>query len=177
MIYKKIILAFSVLTIFISCKKEGSHDSDLPEKPVELFKVGLDLVIQKDDSLQVFYKDIADKDWKSYNSVTNFVKGSPVVQQVLFKLPEDVVPKEIRIDFGTNIDQAPIEIRNFKMEYIKKTFQAKDTMFFQYFMPNDQIQYSRNTAIAKPIYKKGTTYDPLFLPREVLLVEIDKLLK
>ncbi len=177
MINKNAIILFGALMILFSCKKETKIDTEAITKPIETFKVELDLVVQEDDSLELFYKEFSDDDWKSYHVVTSPVKGSAFVQQVLFNLPENVVPSEIRLDFGTNKNQKPIAIKNFKMDYYEKSFQAKDTLFYQYFNPNEQIKYDRKTAIATPIYTKGVTYDPLFIPREVLLVEIQKLIK
>ena len=174
------LIALLTLVIFVSCKDEKNpktEDAVVAETPKETFKVGLDLVIKKDDSLQIYYKDQGMTDWVFDKCVTKVVKGSDQVQEVIFNLPEDVLPSELRFDMGTNKSQGEVEIKSFKMNYLDKTFVAKDTLFFQYFYPNDQIDYNRSKAIAKPIVKANTPYDPIFISREVLTNEINKIIK
>lgn len=159
-----------------SCKNDKSEVTE-PIASVETFKVGIDLVIKKDDSLQLYYKEESMTDWVFDKCVTKTVKGSENSQEVIFDLPEDVLPSELRFDMGTNKNQEEVQIKNFRMKYFDKSFEAKDTLFFQYFYPNEQIDYNRDKATAKPIVKAGTIYDPMFVSRQVLTTQINKLIK
>lgn len=172
----RIFIATIALISLTSCKNDKSEVAE-PKAPVETFKVGIDLVIKKDDSLQLYYKDASMTDWVFNKCVTKTVKGSENPQEVVFDLPEDVLPTELRFDMGSNKAQDEVQIKSFRMKYFEKTFVAKDTLFFQYFYPNEQIDYNRAKAIAKPIVKEGTTYDPIFMSRQVLTPEINKLIK
>jgi hypothetical protein len=164
--------------ISFSCKNEDSKKKEIEAKkvdPKELFKVSLDLIISKDDSLQIFYREAGMEDYDGSKTVFAAVKGSNLTQQVEFVLPENVLPSKLRIDLGNNKEQLPVEIKNFTMKYMDKIFQAKDTMFFQYFIPNDQIEWDRKKAVAKIKAKPNTFYDPGFLSRDVMDEELIKI--
>lgn len=175
---KNVLLTLLTLVMFVACKNDKSPETNVetPEKSKETFNVAFDLVIKKDDSLQLYYKDEAMKDWAFDKCVTSVIKGSDNVQQVMFALPEDVLPTDLRLDLGSNKSQTEVEIKNFKMKYYQKSFEAKDTLFFQYFYPNEQIEYNRAKAIAKPIVT-DKIYDPIFVSRPVLSDQIKKLYK
>ena len=172
----RILAVVLVFITFTSCKEE-EKEVVIVETPKETFKVGLDLVIREDDSLQIYYKDPSMDDWGFDKCVTQVVKGSNEMQEIIFNLPEDVLPSELRFDMGTNKSQGEIEIKSFKMQYLDKNFVAKDTLFFQYFYPNEHIEYNRSKAFAKPIVKENTPYDPIFISRLVLTDEINKMIK
>lgn len=169
----------AILTIFItltSCKEE-EKEVVIVEKPKETFKVGLKLIIKEDDSLQIYYKDSSMDDWGFDKFVTQVVKGRDEEQEVIFNLPENLLPTELRFDMGTNTSQREVEIKSFSMQYLDKSFIANDTLFFQYFYPNEHIDYNRAKAIAKPIVKQNSPYDPIFISRLVLTDEINKMIK
>lgn len=175
--YKILILGISA-ALFCSCKEEKQDKPEVKTSaPVETFDVALEAIIKQDDSLQLFYRDETMPDYLEQNSVWTAVKGSKESQTVKFNLPEDILPEHIRLDFGQNKKQDPIEVKGFSMEYFGKVFQVKDTMFYQYFMPNEQIEWDRKNGIAKPAIKEGKVYDPFFFPRETLILEINKLTK
>ena len=172
----RIFITTLALISLISCKNEKTEPA-VTSIPIESFKIAIDLVIKKDDSLQLYYKDESMTDWVFDKCVTKIVKGSENSQEVIFDLPEDVLPSELRFDMGSNINQEEVQIKNFRMKYFDKSFEAKDTLFFQYFYPNEQIDYNRAKATAKPIVKEGTIYDPVFISRQVLTPQINKLIK
>lgn len=177
---KNVLLTLLTLVMFIACKEDKNTESEevvMVEVPKETFNVAFDLVIKQDDSLQLYYKDESMSDWAFDKCVTSVIKGSDNTQQIKFSLPEDVLPTELRFDLGSNKDQKEIEIKNFKMEYFEKSFEVKDTLFFQYFYPNDQIDYNRAKAIAKPIIIDNKVYDPIFISRPVLTDQMNKLYK
>lgn len=160
----------------ISCKNDKAEEQkqEIVKKPV--FKIALDLLIKKDDSLQIFYCENGETEFNGAKTVWSSVKGDVNVQQIMFDLPEDVFPTKLRIDLSKNKDQDPIEIKKFSINYENKNFQVKDTMFFQYFVPNDQIDWERKKAIAKFKVKEGEIFDPQFGSREVMEAELEKLM-
>lgn len=176
---KKILASLFALMVVVACKdnkETEAAETKAAEQPKETFKVAFDLIIKKDDSLQLYYKDETMKDWVFDKCVTTVVKGSDNVQKVEFALPEDMMPTELRFDFGSNKEQEEIQIKNFKMQYFQKSFEAKDTLFYQYFIPNEYIDYNRNQAIAKPKVVNGN-YDPFAFSREVLTTQIQNIIK
>lgn len=175
------ICLFSLALMIISCKEVKNENQmeviDVPVKPrAELFQVSLDLIIKKDDSLQLFYMDENMTIYDGSKTVWSIVKGSDNPQEVIFMLPRDILPYKIRLDFGTNKEQLPIAVKSFSMKYRDKNFHVKDTMFYQYFIPNDQINWDRKEAVATTIYKEGVFYDPGFNCRETLELELEKII-
>lgn len=169
--------------LLISCKDGNNEEnnnelSNTEEVEVEkpTFLVDLDLIIKKDDTLQLFYAEYGEEVFNGAKNVSTFVKGDEMSQKVMFKLPADVSPTKLRIDFGNNVEQDIIEIKNFKITYLDKVIEAKDTMFFQYFIPNEQIKWDRKNATLEIIEKNKEKYDPQFGSREVLEAELEKML-
>lgn len=172
----KAIFAIGLLALLVACNKEKTSSPKTVEPEKEGFKVSLNLIAPKDDSLQVFFTEDQDGIYEEQNSVWAVVKGSDQEQVATFKLPSDVIPTHLRIDLGQNKEQKEIAIKNFKMEYLGQKFEVKDTMFYQYFQPVNQIDWDRKTAVAKITSLPGEKHDPTFNPRETLKQEINKLI-
>jgi hypothetical protein len=176
---KKSVILFSLvfMSMFFSCKDDSKIEEEVVVQNKPVFKIALDLVIKKDDSLQVFYCENGETEINGANTVWSSVKGNNNSQQVIFNLPEDVFPTKLRIDLSKNKDQDEIEIKGFTINYDKKSFSVKDTMFYQYFIPNEQIDWDRKKAIAKFKSKEGEFFDPQFGSRELMEAELQKLYK
>jgi hypothetical protein len=170
------IVAVCLLSLSIGCKDEKPAQEDIENSKEETFKVSLNLVISKDDSLQVFYTEDLDGIYEDQNSVWAVVKGSEQEQVATFDLPEDVIPSQLRIDLGQNRDQKEVAIKSFKMEYLGAKFEVKDTMFYQYFQPVNQIDWDRKKAVAKITSTAEQKHDPSFYPRETLKESINNLI-
>jgi hypothetical protein len=172
--YTKTLNLFASLLMiasFFSCKNDKQEEPAAPKKPT--VKVALDAVIKKDDSLQIFYIQHGETEYNGALTVWASVKGSDKSQEVLFDLPEDVLPTKLRIDISKNKDQDPIEIKKFTIKYKEKAFQVKDTMFFQYFIPNEQVEWDRKKATAT-FKNDGKNFDPQFGSRDVMDAELLK---
>jgi hypothetical protein len=172
----KAIFTVGLFALLVGCNKEKSSKPEIVQKDKEVFKISLNLVIPKDDSLQVFYCEHGETEFDGAKTVWTSVKGNEEAQQISFDLPEDVLPTKLRIDLSNNKNQDPIKVKDFSLKYKSKNFTAKDTMFFQYFIPNDQIDWDRKNAIAKFKIKEGETFDPQFGSREIMEVELQKLI-
>lgn len=174
---RKIISCVLVLIALISCsdKSGKAAENEVVSVKEDPLVVTLNAIVKEDDTLQVYYRFDPTTDFLAEQVVTSVVKGSENPQNVVFNVPTDDPLADFRIDFGTNKSQKEIEIKDFKMQYKGKAFNAKDTLFYQYFWNNESIEYNREKAVAKPVIK-GTNYDPIFMPREVLMTEIQKIL-
>ncbi|PDS23405.1 hypothetical protein [Flavobacterium branchiophilum] len=166
----KLLIAALASTLLFSCKNDKQEQAE-PKKPT--VKVALDLVIKKDDSLQIFYIQNGEAEYNGALTVWATVKGSDKPQEVMFNLPEDVLPTKLRIDLSKNKQQDPIEVKKFTIKYQDRIFQVKDTMFFQYFIPNEQVEWDRKKAIAS-FKKDGKEYDPQFGSRDLMDAELLK---
>jgi hypothetical protein len=172
-----VITALSLLTIS-SCK-DDKKESDKKVNKVEdkSFNIIMDVVVTKDDNFQIYYNEDGSDNYTGDKYVNVDVKGKPESQEIVFKLPEDAMPASLRFDVGSNKEQGEIKINAFKMKYFDKVFEAKDTLFFQYFGNNTSIKYIREKAIAVPLVNNPTGYDPIFSGTENLKNELKKLTK
>lgn len=125
----------------------------------------------------MFYTEYDEETYNGAKNIKTPVIGSDAEQKLSFKLPSDVLPTKLRIDFGQNTNQEPIEIKKLKISYLDKIFEVNDTMFFQYFIPNEQIEWDRKKAIMNIIEKDKNKYDPQFGSRETMEMELEKMSK
>ena len=72
----------------------------------------LQVEVLKDDIFQVFYKHLENRNFSEKRSIKSSVKGSPSVQEVIFKLPTTKPIQEIRIDIGHKRIQEKIRIND-----------------------------------------------------------------
>ena len=179
---KLIFTSLILLVAFTSCKKEASKDE---VKPIEIetknnnFQVTLTATVKTDDNFQLYYsQDEYEVPYKEENSVWVAVKANDNPQHIVFSLPEDVIPNYIRIDFGTNEGQKEITIKNFKMKYYSKSFEARDSLFFNYFIPNDCVKVlDKKNSTIQNIKSKDGRYDPLFYSEKALYDQIQLIVK
>ncbi|KLT70587.1 MULTISPECIES: hypothetical protein [unclassified Flavobacterium] len=178
LIFTSLILALT----FISCKKEVSKEEI---KPIEVetnknnFQVTLTAIVKTDDNFQLYYsQDEYDVPYKEENSVWVAVKANDNPQDIVFNLPEDVIPNYLRIDFGTNEAQKEVTVKNFKMKYFSKSFEAKDSLFFNYFIPNDCVKIlDKKNSVVQNIKSQKGIYDPLFYSEKALYDQIQLIVK
>lgn len=177
----KILFGFLITSALISCgdkkDKNTENDASSTETPVVItnpLKVTLDAIVPKDDTLEIYYRFDSNSDFEAMYMINAAVKGNDSTQNITFDLPTDKKIYDFRIDFGNNKDQSEIQIKNFNMQFKGASFNVKDTLFYQYFLNNEFIDYTRAKAIAKPKQVNGA-YDPIFMPREVFAMEVEKL--
>jgi len=177
----RILSSILLLAVFLTgCKNEKPIDSlDVvkTEEAVKIFQITLDVTVKKNDDFALFYTEDGSINFTG-NPIWIGVKGSETSQKVVFNLPEDVIPTNLRLDFGISKDQEPMTINNFKMTYAGKTFEAPGATFFQYFRPNEECtQVDKVKALVIPVKKEGKYFGPSFYPEIALSEEIGKLVK
>lgn len=126
------------------------------------FEVIMDVVAIKDDKFHVFYKDFNDNNYSDKRVIEAVVKGSNEMQQIVFAIPEEIIPDGLRLDFGINYSQGPIYLKNLKIRFDKNEFEFSDGKFEQLFKPNKYTSYDveNRNIITKPI---DGAYDPNFV--------------
>ena len=183
----RIAVALICLFSMISCKKEVKP-LDVEKEPVatieqeldkELLKVSFDLIVKKDDNFHLYYTEDGTINFDEKKSIWLPVKGGDEIQEVTFKLPENVLPTHLRVDFGfgKNEAQSDIDLKSFRLKYYDKIFEAKDASIFNYFYPNiDNTINPINTTILKKKVKDQEV-GPILYPQETLTIELAKLMK
>ncbi len=112
----KKLLLFIVLSVLFACGKK---------KNVNNFYVNLDVVIQESDSIRVFYKTDGKINFNEKDAFWTKVKGNKKNQVINIKFPKDILPNQLRIDFGNNPSQPEIIINKLECVYKTNSFALK----------------------------------------------------
>ena len=181
---KIVLLSLIFVTTFVSCKnnevseKESvSTEGSAEVKQDTVFTITLNATVLKDDSFQVYYKNDEMGKYEEVNSLFTEFKGSDKPQDIVFRLPDGVIPDNIRLDFGTNKEQSEIKINSFKMSYFGKTFETNGSDFFNYLLVETKTAtFDKDKATLKPLLVNGT-YDPQATSEKALFEQIQKIIK
>jgi hypothetical protein len=160
---KLFIPLFLALLSLVSCKKEVDKTEKI-DQTKELFKVSLDLLIKKRDTLHLYYGQDMAEDYSEEHSIWLPVEGKEIGQKVTFMLPEAVLPVKLRIDFGVNRKNEEIVLNTVAFDYFEKNFVANDSTIFNYFRPDESttiIDYKTRSLKRKdPNSVKGASLYP-----------------
>ena len=169
------------LLIFIisACKEEKPKEApkETPKVAVtenidKRYKVMLDFVAKKDDSFALFYTTDGSIDFTKIEPIWVEFKGDEIMQQIVFNIPDNVVPTQLRLDVGVNKEQEEVIIRKFKMVHLDKSFEASGDIFFDYFRPDlTKTIVDKETGVVKPVIKKDVRQSPSFYPIEPILAD------
>jgi len=175
---KYILCTLVIALAATSCKNEKTETVELEKNEIEVFTITLNAVIQKDDAFQIFYKEDDNflSPFEEQNSKYAEFKGSDKAQDLVFMLPEDVYPTQLRFDFGNNKEQSPIVVNSFKINYKGKNFEVKGADFFSFFRSEEAfVKVDKAAAKAIPFVKEDGSYDPMFFSEPALNAEMIKL--
>lgn len=177
---KEVRILFSVLVavLITSCKGDKKEEVKDEQKLPETFNVSFNLTVKKDDTFQLYYTEDGTLNFGDALSIKSVVKGSDKPQEILFKLPVDVLPTNIRLDFGENKEQEDIVVNSMKLKYFDKVFEAKENLIKNYFyLLEAQEKYDEATSTIKLVKPAGQAYDPFMWSNEALTVELTKLVR
>ena len=182
---KKEIMKSKIFTLFVfftlfACKEEPNNDSvQAPAAEASTsFEVRINVTAKKDDSFHLFYTEDGTINFNEKQSVWVEFKGSETPQDIVFKLPEDVLPTHLRMDFGVNKLQEEMKMNSFEMSFMKAKITAQGSEYFNYFYPNEQCtKVDTEKSLIIPI-KKGDAYTgPMFYPQILLTEKINEMVK
>ncbi len=171
-----------VATVFTGCKNDKSVDSLEVVKPEVVdnsFKVALRVIVKKDDDFALYFTEDGSTNFYSVKPMWQGVKGSENEQEVVYTLPEDVYPTQIRFDLGLKKDQEDITVKGVKMTYQGKTFEAYGPKFWLFFRDDlNQCKADINTGLVKAAVENGERKVPSICPQQDILgPELIKLVK
>jgi hypothetical protein len=133
----KILSLVTVLLLFFNCENNNSTNQ---------LVLNIDAVIQKTDSINVYYTKTKDIDFTDKQSFWIKVAGNKKNQNIQIIFPDSILPKQIRLDFGRNISQNDVVLNKFDFTYKNKNFSVKGKEIF-YIFREDQ----NNTIVDKSI--------------------------
>ncbi|NHM02736.1 hypothetical protein [Flavobacterium difficile] len=173
---KKIgIIAFFAFLSLISCKEEKETNNTTKKVVSDLFVVKLNVQGKKDDTFHVYYTEDKSLNFDEKKTVwAEFSNVSGNNLEVQYKLPKDVLPNQLRLDFGINNPDGVV-IDKIDISYLGKKFELKGKEISNYFRPNEFCtSYDSITNKYKPL-KKGDNIS--LFPLEKLPTELEKLFK
>ena len=177
----KFITILLLVTTLFSCKNESNNEETSSSVQPELtknFKVSLNVLVKQDDNFQIYYTEKTSSDFNEEESVWVEVKGSENPQDVVFNIPEDVLPTMFRLDFGVNDKQEDIKLNSINIEYLGKSFKSETPLLANYFRPLDSTQVDVKKGLIKATFKDGKRVEPAIYPHEeILKMELEKLFK
>ncbi|RTY95915.1 hypothetical protein [Flavobacterium sp. GT3R68] len=169
--------------VFVSCKndnqvKDAEENAPKVEKK-EKFSVDLDITAPKDDNFAVYYTEDGTINFTGEKAVWAGVKGQAESQKVVLDLPEEIIPTDIRLDFGLNKEQGDVILEKFKLNFYGKTFEAKGSDFLKYFIANDSVktEIDQVKGTIKFVKNPKTFTTPFYYPQQAILDEVTKITK
>lgn len=177
-----IVFSLFITLTLMSCKKEDKNEIKQEEVKDDVtknqFKVTVDLLLKKNDTLHLYYTEDGSINFTEENSIWTSALGQNSNQEVVFLLPKDIVPTEFRIDFGVNTNQDEIILNQVRFDYNDKSFVASNDKIFNYFRIDESVTVldSKTNGLRRkdPTQKKGASLYPLEIP---VRSEIEKLFK
>lgn len=133
----KTFCALFLIGFFTSCEKNEKTNS---------LQVDLDVVINVNDSIQIYYTQNTSVAFVEEQSFWKKVSGSKKNQTISIVFPDSIRPKQIRLDFGRNMKQPEIILNEITFSYKKKNFSAKGEDIYHIFRVDES-----NTDIDKLI--------------------------
>ncbi|NBL65783.1 hypothetical protein GV828_11285 [Flavobacterium sp. NST-5] len=176
----KVLVTLLLVTTILSCKNEGKDAAEKTAEKPNVYTFTLNAVVQQNDDFQIFFKEDNNPEtpFEEVNSVWSGIKGGTNAQDVIFTLPEDVFPTQIRFDFGQNKTQPGILVNNFRVAFKDKTFDVKGADFTNYFIPDEKfVKFDKATSLITPIVQENGAYDPMFFSNGVFNEQLVKLSK
>jgi len=148
--------ALVLLIFLVGCKNIISKQSDYKESR---FKIILDIKVLKNDIFQVFYTTELSEKYSKKNRISKLIKSNSNYQKIIFEIPNNLIPKKIRIDFGEKRKSNIIKVKKITLIKSDKLFIINSDMIPYFFKPNIYIDYDIKEKIFTTKKINGK-YDP-----------------
>lgn len=160
---------FALLCLFLLCACKGDtgvQTYEIADKS-KIFKVTLDVLVQKDDKFGLYYTTDGSIDFAQNEPVWTDVKGNPATQKITLSLPQNQIPSQLRIDLGQNEQQPAIRLEKVWLSYKGKTVVFPGTLVFSYFRPDvKKTKIDATNGWVSGIVKDGKRQTPSLYPKE-----------
>ena len=177
----KILSSTLIILLLASCKNDAKQEvkEDTTKLP-ETVSVTFNVTVQKDDVFHLLYTEDSSLNFTGEKSIALRVKGNVQPQDIIFKMPVDVFPTNIRLDLGENKEQGEMEVNSIKANYYTSSFEHKEPSGFakKWFYCNDfQLAVNESSNKVKGVVGADKRYVPLMWCNEVIRDEFLKLVK
>jgi hypothetical protein len=164
----------------ISCKNESDvkNENNVENQKVlnDFFVIKLEVKGKKDDTFHVYFTEDKSLNFDEKNTAWAEFTNETSNNNLNFKynLPKDILPNQLRLDFGVN-NKDGVVINKIEVTYTDKTFNINSADISKYFRPNELCTtFDSKTNLFKPL-KQGDNIS--LFPTENLSVELEKLFK
>lgn len=123
--------------------------------------------VQKDDIFQLFYAT-KQEGFLEKNSIKVEVKGSSTMQSIIFKIPDSIAVKILRIDFGTNSEMPPIKLQKISIQHNGLKYSFNKNEIYRIFPNRIGFTYK---PVTKEFYgsKVNGIYNPFIYTADISL--------
>ena len=161
---KAFILSGLLLSVlFTSCKEDKAVEAEttVVKEETSPFTITVNAVVDKDAEFQIYYNEDGSENYPAEQYVNVAIKGSQEAQDLVFKLPNDVSPMNLRFDLGSTKDLKEVKFNSVKIDFNGKNLSIPKEAIFRNFYPNMQVAFDTINATAKINVKEGELYDPI----------------
>ncbi|WP_341215800.1 hypothetical protein [uncultured Wocania sp.] len=135
---------------FLSCK-------DVKVENSECIIVEVILIMQKNDTLELFYNSRKNESFMAKKSLRKPINGSTSEQKIKFVLEQGIYPTRLRLDLGENQNQKEILIKNITLKYNNGNHEFSNLELEKYFKPSKYFNFENLRGKPMVIDRK---YDP-----------------
>jgi hypothetical protein len=176
---KKNIYYLSVVCLVLfSCKDEKKINTE--ENYKKNFNVEIDVITQTPDDFAVYYTEDKTNNFPPEAAVWAGVKGESKEEKIFFDLPPQIIPTNIRLDFGIKKDYKDIVIKNIKLSFYSKNFNIKGSELLNYFIVNKYLQTTIDNVkgtITLHIIDPSNIDGSYYYPRQELIDKLAEMTK
>ena len=169
---KNFFLSIFCITVLNSCKNDNTKSSDpnpIIEESSNAFSMTINGIVRYDGEFALYYLlDGGEKDISDKQVVIIDIIGSTEVQKLFFQLPnENELPIKLILKFNSVENIQDLKIMDALIEYNNNDIFISAENFYQYFIPNEFIDYKEDDFTYTANEKNGL-FRPCFFSRKVL---------
>lgn len=180
------LILFSGILILQSCGEDKkpikSGESGEPKLTLkDDLNISNDLVVtinadyNTNDEIVLFWKDKNIGWFDGKNTVYGGAADVDGHQNIEFKLPNGIIPNDIRLDISSNKTQGDIKINFIKFKSAEREFYVFGDELDKYFEGNEFLTIENGSKKIK-LKANGENYDPFFSTKHELILELEKVL-
>lgn len=177
----KAILLALISIAFIACKKTDETKSTIESTEIkeervvkEFFSIEVTANASKKDDFAVYYTTDNTDNYTPEKAVWRSISGDNKDEILYFDFSQEIIPTNIRFDFGINKEQDSVEIKNIRVSFYENYFDIKGSEFFNYFATNPEFKTEIDpTNGSLKILKNGSEYKtPFYYPNPGFLAKL-----
>lgn len=156
-----------IFLLTISCKENKNNEEGVGTEFNDRFTVTLDVEVSKPDTFSLYYTEDGSINFGTIPALWVDVEGRSGSQRVVFSLPKEAKPTQLRLDFGVNKEQEDIVFKQITLAYRDKKFSAAGPEIFTYFRPDSsKCKVNKSSGTITAIEKNGVRQTPSLYPHE-----------